>query len=187
MRCGLIYGWVWRRVWPSSASTREPFSSAGLACGSRSASVGTCWPRFLLPAFAIAAPLTYAQFSTDFYLPQTLSTLSRIDDLGNPLSRLLFFASQSALFRVAVFAVPALCWLGAGGQTARPPRPAPRALHYRHFFVFRAQPRSDQGQLAPAGLAEPVAGGIRWTAQTLAARRGRRSPGCCNRSPSAWP
>ena len=139
--------------------------------------LGKRWHRlaaFLLPAFAIAAPLTYAQFSTDFYLPQTLSTLSRIDDLGNPLSRLLFFA-VSPLFFLSPFL---LFLLYAGLVRAAKQRdllaPAPRALHYRCFFVFRAQPRSDQGQLAPAGLAEPVAGGIRCTAQTLAARRGRR-------------
>ena len=57
---------------------------------------------FLLPAFAVAAPLTYAQFSTGFYLPQTLSTLSRIDDLGHPLLRLLFFA-VSPLFFISPF------------------------------------------------------------------------------------
>ena len=57
---------------------------------------------FLLPAFAVAAPLTYAQFSTGFYLPQALSTLSRIDDLGHPLARLLFFA-VSPLFFVSPF------------------------------------------------------------------------------------
>ena len=57
---------------------------------------------FLLPAIAVAAPLTYAQFSTDFYLPQTLSTLSRIDNLGHPLARLLFFA-VSPLFFISPF------------------------------------------------------------------------------------
>ena len=57
---------------------------------------------FLLTAFAVAAPLAYAQFSTGFYLPQTLSTLSRIDALGHPLSRLLFFA-VSPLFFVSPF------------------------------------------------------------------------------------
>ena len=87
---------------------------------------------FLLPAFAVAAPLTYAQFSTDFYLPQTLSTLSRIDDLGHPLARLLFFA-VSPLFFISPFLLfllyaglvraakqrdllallPALCTIGA--------------------------------------------------------------------------
>ena len=93
------------------------------------------WPRlaaFLLPAFAVAAPLTYAQFSTDFYLPQTLSTLSRIDDLGNPLSRLLFFAVNPLFFlspfllfllyaglvraakqRDLLALLPALCTIGA--------------------------------------------------------------------------
>ena len=87
---------------------------------------------FLLPAVAIAAPLTYAQFSTDFYLPQTLSTLSRIEDLDHPLLRLLFFAA-SPLFFVSPFLLfllyaglvraakqrdllallPALCTIGA--------------------------------------------------------------------------
>ena len=87
---------------------------------------------FLLPAVAVAAPLTYAQFSTDFYLPQTLSTLSRIDDLGHPLARLLFFA-VSPLFFISPFLLfllyaglvraakqrdllallPALCTIGA--------------------------------------------------------------------------
>ena len=87
---------------------------------------------FLLPAVAVAAPLSYAQFSTDFYLPQTLSTLSRIGDLSHPLSRLLlfavsplFFASPFLLFllyaglvRVAkqrdlLVLLPALCTIGA--------------------------------------------------------------------------
>ena len=87
---------------------------------------------FLLPAFAVAAPLIYAQFNTDFYLPQTLSTLSRIDDLGHPLARLLFFA-VSPLFFISPFLLfllyaglvraakqrdllallPALCTIGA--------------------------------------------------------------------------
>ena len=53
---------------------------------------------FLVPAFSVAAPLIYAQFSTSFYLPQTLSTLSRIDELGHPLSRLLFFAVGPLFF-----------------------------------------------------------------------------------------
>lgn len=53
---------------------------------------------FLLPAVAVAAPLSYAQFSTDFYLPQTLSTLSRIEDLDHPLLRLLFFAASPLFF-----------------------------------------------------------------------------------------
>ena len=53
---------------------------------------------FLLPAVVVAAPLTYAQFSTDFYLPQTLSTLSRIEDLDQPLLRLLFFAASPLFF-----------------------------------------------------------------------------------------
>ena len=87
---------------------------------------------FLLSACAVAAPLTYVQFSTDFYLPQTLSTLSRIDDLGNPLSRLLFFAVSPLFFlspfllfllyaglvratkqRDLLALLPALCTIGA--------------------------------------------------------------------------
>ena len=87
---------------------------------------------FLLPAVAVAAPLTYAQFSTDFYLPQTLSTLSRIEDLDPPLLRLLFFAASPLFFlspfllfllyaglvRVAkqrdlLTLLPALCTIGA--------------------------------------------------------------------------
>ena len=87
---------------------------------------------FLLPAVAVAAPLSYAQFSTDFYLPQTLSTLSRIEDLSHPLSRLfffavspLFFASPFLLFllyaglvraakqRDLLVLLPALCTIGA--------------------------------------------------------------------------
>ena len=97
--------------------------------------LGKRWHRlaaFLLPAFAVAAPLTYVQFSTDFYLPQTLSTLSRIDDLGNPLSRLLFFAVSPLFFaspfllfllyvglvraakqRDLLALLPALCTIGA--------------------------------------------------------------------------
>jgi len=72
---------------------------------------------FLLPAFAVAAPLTYAQFSTGFYLPQTLSTLSRIDDLGHPLTRLLFFA-VSPLFFVSPFLL-FLLWAGLGPAIKR--------------------------------------------------------------------
>ncbi len=87
---------------------------------------------FLLPAVAVAAPLSYAQFSTDFYLPQTLSTLSRIEDLSNPLSRLLFFAVSPLFFaspfllfllyaglvraakqRDLLVLLPALCTIGA--------------------------------------------------------------------------
>ena len=87
---------------------------------------------FLLPACAVAAPLIYAQFSTGFYLPQTLSTLSRLDDLGNPLSRLLFFAVSPLFFlspfllfllyaglvraakqRDLLALLPALCTIGA--------------------------------------------------------------------------
>ena len=87
---------------------------------------------FLLPAVAVAAPLTYAQFSTSFYLPQTLSTLSRIDDLGHPLARLLFFAVNPLFFispfllfllyaglvraakqRDLLALLPALCTIGA--------------------------------------------------------------------------
>lgn len=87
---------------------------------------------FLLPAGVVAAPLLYAQFSTGFYLPQTLSTLSRIDDLGHPLGRLLFFAlgplffispfllfllyaglARAAKRRDLLALLPALCTIGA--------------------------------------------------------------------------
>ena len=87
---------------------------------------------FLLPAVAVAAPLSYAQFSTDFYLPQTLSTLSRIEDLDHPLLRLLFFAVSPLFFlspfllfllyaglvraakhRDLLALLPALCTIGA--------------------------------------------------------------------------
>ena len=129
---------------------------------------------FLLPAVAVAAPLTYAQFSTDFYLPQTLSTLSRIDDLGHPLARLLFFA-VSPLFFISPFL---LFLLYAGLVRAAKQRDLlallPALCTIGAFFVFRARPRSDQRQLAPAGSAEPVADSIRCTPQTLAARRPRR-------------
>ncbi len=96
---------------------------------------GERWNRlaaFLLSAVAVAAPLIYAQFSTGFYLPQTLSTLSRIDDLDHPLSRLLFFAVVPLFFlspfllfllyagfvratkqRDLLALLPALCTIGA--------------------------------------------------------------------------
>jgi len=60
-----------------------------------------CWHRlaaFLLPAIIVASPLIHAQLSTGFYLPQTLSTLSRIEDLSNPLARLLFFVANPLFF-----------------------------------------------------------------------------------------
>ena len=53
---------------------------------------------FLLPAFIVASPLVYAQLSTAFYLPQTLSTLSRIEDLSDPFSRLFFFIVNPLFF-----------------------------------------------------------------------------------------
>ena len=87
---------------------------------------------FLLPVFAVAVPLIYAQFSTGFYLPQTLSTLSRIDDLDHLFSRLLFFAASPLFFlspfllfllyaglvraakqRDLLALLPALCTIGA--------------------------------------------------------------------------
>ena len=122
--------------WPSSASYSGAFLVGGLSLWIALDQQGKQrWHRlaaFLLPAVAVAAPLSYAQFSTDFYLPQTLSTLSRIDDLGHPLSRLIFFA-VSPLFFVSPFLLfllyaglvraakqrdllvllPALCTIGA--------------------------------------------------------------------------
>ena len=53
---------------------------------------------FLLPALVIALPLIYAQLSSGFYLPQTLSTLSRIEGLNDPFSRLFFFLVNPLLF-----------------------------------------------------------------------------------------
>ncbi len=53
---------------------------------------------FALPAFIVTSPLVYAQLSTAFYLPQTLSTLSRIEGLSNPFSRLFFFIANPLLF-----------------------------------------------------------------------------------------
>lgn len=86
----------------------------------------------LLPAFLVASPLIYAQLSSGFYLPQTLSTLSRIENLSNPLSRLFFF-TVNPLFFISPFLLvllyrglahalkerdlqillPALCTIGA--------------------------------------------------------------------------
>ena len=87
---------------------------------------------FLLPAFIVASPLVYAQLSTGFYLPQTLSTLSRIEDLSNPFSRFFFFAVNPLFFvspfllyllyrglvhalkeRDLLILLPALCTIGA--------------------------------------------------------------------------
>ena len=99
---------------------------------------------FLLPAFGVAAPLIYDQFNTDFYLPQTLSTLSRIDDLDHPLSRLLFFAVSPLFFMSPLLLFLLYAGLGAGDQTARPPRPAPRTLHHRRFFCSS---RLSRGQI----------------------------------------
>ena len=48
-----------------------------------------CWHRlaaFLMRAIIVASPLIHAQLSTGFNPPQTLSTLSRIEDLSNPLA-----------------------------------------------------------------------------------------------------
>jgi hypothetical protein len=53
---------------------------------------------FALPALLVATPLIHAQLSTAFYLPQTLSTLSKIAATTNPLSQLLFFLANPLLF-----------------------------------------------------------------------------------------
>ena len=53
---------------------------------------------FSAAALLVASPLVYAQLETGFYLPQTLSTLSRIEALTNPFTRLIFFAVNPLLF-----------------------------------------------------------------------------------------
>ncbi len=53
---------------------------------------------FTAAALCVASPLVYAQLSTAFYLPQTLSTLSKIEALGSPFTRILFFALNPLLF-----------------------------------------------------------------------------------------
>ena len=53
---------------------------------------------FSATALLVASPLVYAQLETGFYLPQTLSTLSRIEALTNPFTRLIFFAVNPLLF-----------------------------------------------------------------------------------------
>ena len=94
---------------------------------------------FSVSALFVASPLVFEQLQTGFYLPQTLSTLSRIETLTNPLTRLLFFAVNPLLFvsplllyllyrgllyaltqikhtpsnTILVAIVPALCTLGA--------------------------------------------------------------------------
>lgn len=94
---------------------------------------------FAIAALCVSSPLVYAQLSTAFYLPHTLSTLSKIEALDSPLARLLFFAINPLLFAsplllyllysalwkalgsvrrawspdVALALLPALCTLGA--------------------------------------------------------------------------
>jgi len=87
---------------------------------------------FLLTVCIVASPLLYTQLQSGFYLPQTLSTLSRIEGIGDPLARLLFFTVNPVLFasplllyllyRGLVYAakqrellalLPALCTIGA--------------------------------------------------------------------------
>ncbi len=53
---------------------------------------------FVIASLCVAAPLIHAQISTAFYLPQTLSTLSKIEPLTHSLARLLFFAVNPLLF-----------------------------------------------------------------------------------------
>ncbi len=52
----------------------------------------------LLAAIIVASPLIHAQLSTGFYLPQTLSALSHIEDLSNTLARLLSFVANPLFF-----------------------------------------------------------------------------------------
>lgn len=61
---------------------------------------------FIAATLVVAAPLIYAQLSTSFYLPQTLSTLSKIEKASDPLSRLFFF-----LVNPLFFASPFLLYL----------------------------------------------------------------------------
>ncbi len=86
---------------------------------------------FLLPALAVALPLVYAQLSSGFYLPQTLSSLSRIEGLADPFSRLFFFL-VNPLFFVSPFLLYLLyvAWYGRWrSATCCPcsPRSAPSA------------------------------------------------------------
>lgn len=53
---------------------------------------------FIAPALIVASPLIHAQLSTSFYLPQTLSTLSKIEKTSDPFSRLFFFLTNPLLF-----------------------------------------------------------------------------------------
>jgi len=59
------------------------------------------WRRLLcalIPALLVASPLIHAQLSTRFYLPTTLSTLSRIASDQNVLLRLVFFLLNPLFF-----------------------------------------------------------------------------------------
>ncbi len=60
----------------------------------------------LVPCLLVAAPLIYAQFSTAFYLPTTLSSLSRIVEEQPLPMRLLLF-----LLNPLLFVSPLLLWL----------------------------------------------------------------------------
>ena len=53
---------------------------------------------FLLSVCIVASPLLYTQLQSGFYLLQMLSTLSRIEGIGDLLSRLLFFTVNPVLF-----------------------------------------------------------------------------------------
>ena len=135
-----------------------------------------CWHRlavFLLPAIIVASPLIHAQLSTGFYLPQTLSTLSRIEELSNPLARLLFFVANPLFFvsplllyllyrgfghslkeRDLQTLLPALCTIGA--------------------FLFFALARGQiKGNWILPGFFEFVAVSVRFKYQTLAINRRR--------------
>lgn len=53
---------------------------------------------FIIPALVVAIPLIHVQLNTFFYLPQTLSTLSKIEKTSEPFSRLFFFLTNPLLF-----------------------------------------------------------------------------------------
>jgi len=74
---------------------------------------------FVAPALIVAIPLIHSQLSTSFYLPQTLSTLSKIENTSDPLSRLFFFLANPLFF-----ASPFLLYLlyRAFGHSARTAR-----------------------------------------------------------------
>jgi len=71
--------------------------------------VGRRWRTLLwvvVPFFVVVSPLAYAQLSTAFYLPHTLSTLSRVVEAQPLVWRLVFFLSNPLFF-----VSPLLLWL----------------------------------------------------------------------------